>query len=86
MEDTRRAKWPLYVPSYFLQSNTGLRNRLILLRSIMKNYYEKMKGLHSRNIPVRSHTLLILVLHSVLGGKVNILGGHSVSHSKQKLL
>jgi len=33
-----------------------------------------------------THTYIYIYIYSVPGGKVNILGGQSISHSKQKCL
>jgi hypothetical protein len=40
---------------------------------------------HIKNKPFQGKGLLETYIQSVPGGKVNILGGHRISHSKQKI-
>jgi hypothetical protein len=41
---------------------------------------------HLREAKCEGYVLFRLIIQSVQGGKVNILGGHSIGHSKKKSL
>jgi hypothetical protein len=58
-------------------------------RTLHSHRYENLKFYVKRNFIINLPSMLSfwkLYIQSVLGGKVNILGDHSVGHSEQKIV